>query len=826
MPELVYSTEVSETSGNSNTATQILEGVRFVEIIYFINRLKLASSHNSVFGCTLANMEILKEVKCGFSSVIIFKCNMCNSTISVPTHDPQSPSVMNINSRAVAGAMSIGAGFSHLEEFCASMGVPCMAPMTYSKHHDIVCDGWEQAAAAQMKSAVVEEAELARKRGDVDDRGVPLLTVVVDGTWCKRSYKTKYDALSGAVAIVGYETKKVLYMAVANKYCYVCARATDKDNVKPHTCYKNYQGSSSSMESTLIVQGFLESETEHQVIYAKVIGDGDSSVYKKILEARPYKNVTVEKIECKNHLLRNCRKKLTNLTENTALGNCSLRKRVGNKIGKLLGGVKKAVAFRKAECRDHQSKITQLRCDIENGPSHIFGEHLHCKELGYFCPGEKEGEENLVPALIRSGLYANIQSIMNSLARHSRSLIVDVDNNCVEQYNASVAKFSGAKRINYATRRSYQGRCAAAVVSHNTKKPHYLLHKTLHNGISPNKTAKSLEMKRERLLKKERQRRGASKKCRRTALKISLARCFEDKDYGPQCQVPDLPENTYKEEENKFLKSLEKTDDERNRIERETILQAGSGEWLETRRKMLTASNFGKVCRMKPTTSCKNNVKSIIYSSDILQVPALEHGRKCEALAIKQLENQEGVHIIRSGLFIDKQYPFIGATPDGLIGSNTIVEIKCPASAYGKDLRETMKEGKLKYLRFSDDKFNSVVLNKKHEYFYQVQGQLHVTQRDVCLFAVWTSSETELTVLKIEKDDTFWEDKMENKLVTFYKHCMLPELVDPRHTRNMDIRDPLYITEALLKKKQDKMLKSSKNTSSSSKQLVQNEVNH
>jgi hypothetical protein len=40
-----------------------------------------------------------------------------------------------------------------------------------------------------------------------------------------------------------------------------------------------------------------------------LIADGDSSVHKKLLECRPYSNVTTEKIEFKNHLLRNyCRK--------------------------------------------------------------------------------------------------------------------------------------------------------------------------------------------------------------------------------------------------------------------------------------------------------------------------------------------------------------------------------------------------------------------------------------------------------------------------------------------------------------------------------------
>jgi len=34
----------------------------------------------------------------------------------------------------------------------------------------------------------------------VDVDGIPMISVVNDGQWSKRSYRTKYDALSGAVS--------------------------------------------------------------------------------------------------------------------------------------------------------------------------------------------------------------------------------------------------------------------------------------------------------------------------------------------------------------------------------------------------------------------------------------------------------------------------------------------------------------------------------------------------------------------------------------------------------------------------------------------------
>lgn len=29
-------------------------------------------------------------------------------------------------------------------------------------------------------------------------------------------------------------------------------------------------------------------------------------------------------------------------------------------------------------------------------------------------------------------------------------------------------------------------------------------------------------------------------------------------------------------------------------------------------------------------------------------------------------------------------------------------------------------------------------INRKHDYYFQIQGQLEVTDRNYCLFAVWT----------------------------------------------------------------------------------------
>ena len=70
--------------------------------------------------------------------------------------------------------------------------------------------------------------------------------------------------------IIGKETGKILFMGVGNKkYCPACNKAGN-DTPPEHTCWK---GSSSSMETDIILKGFKQCEKQHGVRYIEFIGD-------------------------------------------------------------------------------------------------------------------------------------------------------------------------------------------------------------------------------------------------------------------------------------------------------------------------------------------------------------------------------------------------------------------------------------------------------------------------------------------------------------------------------------------------------------------------
>ncbi|RZC37989.1 hypothetical protein BDFB_014105, partial [Asbolus verrucosus] len=129
-------------------------------------------------------------------------------------------------------------------------------------------------------------------------------TALVDGARNKRSCKSNYNALLGVGCIIETRTKKVLYMSVKNRFCLKCERNKSGKINKKHKCSINWNKTSTAMKSN-ILEGFQKSLTTHNLINGKIT-DGDGSMYKKICDAKPCSpNFFTEKIECRNHVLRN-----------------------------------------------------------------------------------------------------------------------------------------------------------------------------------------------------------------------------------------------------------------------------------------------------------------------------------------------------------------------------------------------------------------------------------------------------------------------------------------------------------------------------------------
>ncbi|KAF2901210.1 hypothetical protein ILUMI_04977 [Ignelater luminosus] len=146
-----------------------------INLKYFFDSLKTISEHGeNTFGCALKNPETVTETQRELYSSVYLKC-----------------------------IMSIGGGFYNLEEFLLTFSIPCMSEKTYKGRHYVLSRGWEKVACEKMEEAAKREADYAKEHNIVDKNGIPCIIVVADGCWSKRSYKTNYNAFSGAALIVG-----------------------------------------------------------------------------------------------------------------------------------------------------------------------------------------------------------------------------------------------------------------------------------------------------------------------------------------------------------------------------------------------------------------------------------------------------------------------------------------------------------------------------------------------------------------------------------------------------------------------------------------------
>ena len=189
------------------------------------------------------------EVRNGLASVFSSCCMECGEEIVLEScpkvRGPKGYSRWECNLSAVWGQMVTGGGYSQLEESMSVLGVPVMTKASFISTERDIGEWWRTELVKTMKAAGKEEKQLAEQRGDYHE-GIPSITVIVDGGWSKRSHKHSYNAKSGVGIIIGKETRKLLHIGVRNKYCAACALGIAEDK---HTCYKNWNQSSSEMET-------------------------------------------------------------------------------------------------------------------------------------------------------------------------------------------------------------------------------------------------------------------------------------------------------------------------------------------------------------------------------------------------------------------------------------------------------------------------------------------------------------------------------------------------------------------------------------------------
>ncbi|KAG5865772.1 hypothetical protein JTB14_004149 [Gonioctena quinquepunctata] len=179
-----------------------------------------------------------------------------------------------------------------------------------------------------------------------------------------------------------------------------------------------------------------------------------------------------------------------------------------------------------------------------------------------------------------------------------------------------------------------------------------------------------------------------------------------------------------------------------------TIGQAKNENWHIARKNRLTASNFGAV---------------------LAAVMTIQRGKEHENVALNTFSDAfDNIDIIPLGLWLDES-GFLGASPDGLCGDTAIVEVKYPYKFRAVSLSEALRNDK-SYIIYKEG--DATLMNYNHDYYHQIQGQLHLTKRDICYLVVWTPNECEVVSVPIEVG---WEPNLEI-LRSFHLNRFIPHV--------------------------------------------------
>lgn len=102
----------------------------------------------------------------------------------------------------------------------------------------------------------------------------------------------------------------------------------------------------------------------------------------------------------------------------------------------------------------------------------------------------------------------------------------------------------------------------------------------------------------------------------------------------------------------------------------------------------MTASNFGSVINAKRVTP--SLIKRLLGEYDISRVKAVAWGVTIEAETIKTFTAKTHLEVVETGVWLDES-GVLGASPDGLVGEDHVLEAKCSYTFRDASIEEALK---------------------------------------------------------------------------------------------------------------------------------------
>ena len=181
------------------------------------------------------------------------------------------------------------------------------------------------------------------------------------------------------------------------------------------------------------------------------------------------------------------------------------------------------------------------------------------------------------------------------------------------------------------------------------------------------------------------------------------------------------------------------------------MIEQRSKEWFKQRVDMITGSRVGGILGLSPFATAADVMRSMVREhhgapSEFEGNVATEYGNEYEDAAIFALEQELGIQVEETGFH--KSSDWLGASPDGLVGINEVVEIKCPYGKRGATSSDDFKSAK-----------------EQPHYYAQMQIVMVCTGREECHFYQWSEGASRYELVLINDE---WLNENGPKLKAFH----------------------------------------------------------
>ena len=193
-------------------------------------------------------------------------------------------------------------------------------------------------------------------------------------------------------------------------------------------------------------------------------------------------------------------------------------------------------------------------------------------------------------------------------------------------------------------------------------------------------------------------------------------------------------------------------------------MEQRSEEWFKARKGKLTGSNIGAALGVNPWKTPEDLIRQMVREyhgteSEFTGNIATEHGTLHEPLATLDYMGDTGNMVQECGFYTHPLHDWLGASPDGLVDDDGVVEVKCPFGKRNKNPPEF-----------------KTCADQPH-YFAQVQIEMACTGRQWCDFYQWAKNGDSLE--RIDYDPKWFTDNL--PVLFYFYERYLAELENPVH---------------------------------------------